>query len=565
MNFSKFGARASVALWLALSLTGAQTLSSAVAEQVMLGNYDPANYYPPGWAPKKMPYDGYHQEVLATLQSGIGTESLKNNLVTLTKFHNRNTGSDTLSNTLGMGATRRWLHAQFTELSQGAGNRMLPAYLTYTGAVCNVNSHRNTLVVMPGMDKSLKGIVLLMAHVDSRCEVDCDITCRAHGADDNASGSVLVLELARVLARTPFNRTVVFMLTTGEEQGLSGARAFATYAKNKGILIHAVQNNDINGGIVCGTAPSPPGCTTPGSVDSTSMRVFSVGDFNSPHKGLARWVKLQYMEKAMPTQKVPMNIKLMLPEDRTGRGGDHIPFGAAGFTAIRLMAANENNRTQHTVNDSLIPQPAWWNHLARQTLINGLGIAMAATGPAIPTPGIVSGSQGVVITMPNAAADAVFRVGIRTTNLDFDKVLTWTGPQFIVPDLKVGTPYSLSVTQVVSGVESLFSGETRVTPAVSGIYEAAGKDVVKPWRVRVSPAGAGKGAVVTVKSDRRKSGRAYISVSDAKAREVYREEVELNAATQEFVIPEGRIPRGAYTVSLTQGDEVLDGAHAFML
>ncbi|HAD11381.1 MAG TPA: hypothetical protein DCF33_02975, partial [Saprospirales bacterium] len=170
------------------------------------------------------------------------------------------------------------------------------------------------------------------------------------------------LELARIMSKYQFPNTIVFLITTAEEQGLLGADAFADYIEQKNIPLRAVLNNDVIGGVLCGETSSPPSCPGLDHVDSTSVRLFSAGGFNSRHKQLARFIKLQYQENLQPIAEVPMNVRIMSPEDRTGRGGDHIPFRQKGYPAMRFTAANDHGDAsngpgyddrQHTSEDIL--------------------------------------------------------------------------------------------------------------------------------------------------------------------------------------------------------------------
>src|SRR5690606_35093373 len=104
----------------------------------------------------------------------------------------------------------------------------------------------------------------------------------------------------------------------------------------------AVLNNDVIGGIICGQTSSPPSCPGLNQVDSTQVRLFSFGSYDSPHKGLSRFIKLEYKEMIMPYATVPMAITIMNDEDRIGRGGDHKPFRQHGYPAMRFTSANEN-------------------------------------------------------------------------------------------------------------------------------------------------------------------------------------------------------------------------------
>src|SRR6202000_775537 len=125
----------------------------------------------------------------------------------------------------------------------------------------------------------------------------------------------------------------------------------------------AVLNNDVIGGIICGHTSSAPGCPGFENIDSTHVRLFSYGGFNSFHKGLSRFIKLEYKEMIQPYAAVPMTINIMTPEDRTGRGGDHMPFRALGYPAMRFTAENEYGDAdvtsptyiehQHTSSDSI--------------------------------------------------------------------------------------------------------------------------------------------------------------------------------------------------------------------
>src|SRR5690606_24046638 len=238
----------------------------------------------------------------------VSTDSLFSYLLALQSFQTRNTGSDTVSATKGIGAARRWIYSKFEEFSNQSGNRLIPSYLQFDQAICDQPQHRNIFAVLPGADTSDKSVIIIEGHMDSRCAGLCDTACLAEGMEDNGSGTALVMELARVMSRYTFNQTIVFLLTVAEEQSLAGATAFANYVKGKGIKVKAVLNNDVVGGIVCGQTASPPSCAGLNAIDSTHVRLFSYGGFNSPHKGLVRFTKLEYNEQLRPHVAVPMDI-----------------------------------------------------------------------------------------------------------------------------------------------------------------------------------------------------------------------------------------------------------------
>jgi hypothetical protein len=94
----------------------------------------------------------------------------------------------------------------------------------------------NVLAVLPGT-KTPAEIVILGAHYDHIGTTANGVMCRekagdtiCNGADDNASGTAMVLEVARAFADARYRpaRTIVFAHFAGEELGLHGSRALAS-------------------------------------------------------------------------------------------------------------------------------------------------------------------------------------------------------------------------------------------------------------------------------------------------------------------------------------------------
>jgi hypothetical protein len=448
------------------------TLSTnPVAESVMLGDYNPGDFKP-------STVIDHPDDIVQGILAGVAPDSLKAYLLQLSTYHTRNTGSDTASATIGIGAARRWVYEKFQQFSAENEGRLLPSYLQFDRDICGMGQHRNIFAVLPGLDTSDKaGIILIEAHIDSRCESVCDVACLAHGMEDNGSGTALVIELARVMSKFAFDHTLVFMATIGEEQGLYGADAFAKYAKSKGIPIKAVLNNDIVGGIICGETSSPPSCSGVNHVDSTQVRLFSAGFHNSIHKQLARFIKLEYQEELKDIVAVPMTLTIMSGEDRQGRGGDHIPFRQQGFPAMRFTSANEHGDAgvgpdyhdrQHTTGDILGVDTDGdsvldsffvdFNYCARNTVINGVAAGMAAVGPV--TPAFTAGKtpDSIYVTIHDPLGYGVYRIFVRSSFTDFDYVYTVFDTVAVVP--RTSPAIWVSVASVdVDGIESIFSHE----------------------------------------------------------------------------------------------------------
>jgi len=367
--------------------------TNPLAEDIFTGNYDATDYLPDNVIDKPAP-------IVDFLVDNVAASNLKQYLIDMQQFRTRNTGSDTSISGTGIGAARDWAHRKFESFNQENGNRLIVSYLQFDRNICGVSQHRNIVAILPGVGAEKEEAIVVEAHFDSRCGVLCDTDCLAHGMEDNASGSALVLEMARVMSHLTFNRTILFMLTVGEEQGLHGARAMANYSRSKDVPVRAAFNNDVIGGVLCGETASPPGCPSLNHVDSINVRLYSQGTFGSKHKGLARYIKMQYHENLRDKMVVKPIINVMSDEDRIGRGGDHIPFRERGFTTIRFTSANEHGDAgihagytdrQHTKddilgvdtdNDSVIDSFfVDFNYLQRNTLLNANAVATTASGP----------------------------------------------------------------------------------------------------------------------------------------------------------------------------------------
>lgn len=475
MTIFKFIIFLSLILWTQNSNLLGQTnilFTNSVAEQVLKGNFNPNNYL--SLAPINQ-----NDSVVSFIQKNVNPDSLKSYILKLATFENRNSASDTVSSTTGIGAARRWAFQKFSSFGAQAENRLIPSYFQFDRTICNVTQHRNVIAVLPGTDTTNHEVIIIEGHMDSRCEIECDITCQAQGIEDNASGSALVLELARVMSKCSYKNTIVFMLTIGEEQGLYGADAFADYCNLNDIPVKAVLNNDVIGGIICGQTSSAPSCPGLNNIDSTQVRIFSYGGFNSVHKQLARFLKLQYKEELLPQVTVPMMVTIMSGEDRSGRGGDHIPFRQNGFASCRFTSANEHGDAsngpgytdrQHTTDDVLGVDTNLdgtidsffvdFNYLSRNACINATGASIAALGPKKPDFNIATiPGPGIIIHVTQESNYSTYRVGVRSTTNDWDSVYTISGYyDTIFPP--VSNVYYVSIASVdENGLESLFSKE----------------------------------------------------------------------------------------------------------
>ncbi len=417
--------------------------------------------------------------------------------------------------------------------------------------------------------------------MDSRCATSCDINCTAQGVEDNATGTALVIELARVMSKYSYSNTIVFMATIGEEQGLLGANAFANYAVQKGIEIEAVFNNDVIGGIICGETSSAPSCPGLNDIDSTQVRLFSYGSLNSAHKNLARFTKLEYTEELLPIVEVPMMVTIMSAEDRALRGGDHIPFRENGFSAIRFTSANEHGNAdasnpdyhdrQHTSDDilgvdtdnDLIIDSFFvdFNYLGRNTVINGVASGMAAIGPH--TPDYTSENNDGIITfeIDDPYNYGHYRIGIRRGSHDFDTLITLQGTTQweYIPEI-IGS-YKFSVCSVdTNGIESLFSREDFYNMLILGIDEPVLEESEKTIELlqnRPNPFDEATYISFLVKEDISYRS-AFVVITDLNGKEVKRIKTSVNKGVNEILYTHGYNKTGTFIYSLQIDGKIID-------
>jgi len=300
---------------------------------------------------------------------------LKADVVKLVSFYNRNTFSDTVSNTRGIGAARRWLYSEFQKINQENGGRM-KVYYDYFYQKLSSRLKRslgidsvmmaNVIAVIPGTRSDR--ILHINGHYDSRNDSGMDIEGFAPGANDDGSGTVALLELARVLSKGKFFNTIMLAAVTGEEQGLMGSSHIAKTAKAKDMHIEGVIANDMIGNIQGGDGKS----------DNTILRCFSPDPVDSPSRNLARYFN-RISEDYFPQLKLKMIFRL----DRFGRGGDHSPFIRQGFAGVRFTEPYENYEIQHSTKDT--PDKMSFEFFTRTTRLNAAIAAYWANSPTPPS------------------------------------------------------------------------------------------------------------------------------------------------------------------------------------
>lgn len=331
--------------------------------------------------------------------NAVSAERIKADVTTLANFGTRNTFSDTVSNTRGIGAARRWIKSEFEKTSTACNNCLQVFYQKdLVKAEGNNRIPRDTWIVnVAAVQKGTKypnRFIIMSGDIDSRNSDGSDFTKDAPGANDNASGMAGTLEAARVLSKYQFENSIVYLGLSGEEQGLFGGKGFADYAEAQGWEIIGIFNNDMIGniegvdGVISNrdfrifSEPVPPTETD----REREMRRFYGGEVDGNSRQLAR-----YVFKNTKTYIPEMNPMMVYRLDRFGRGGHHRPFNDKGWPGIRIMEAHENYNQQHqdirTENgieygDKL--KFVNFDYAAKLTAVNAINLASLAAAPPEP-------------------------------------------------------------------------------------------------------------------------------------------------------------------------------------
>ena len=287
--------------------------------------------------------------------SEIDSRNIERTIRKLVSFGTRNTLSDQNDPNRGIGAARDWLYSEFQKAAAASAGRMTVEKQTFeqpkAARVPQPTMLTNIVAKLKGTQpESINRVYVVSGHYDSMCSSPTDEKCDAPGANDDASGTAAVLEMARVMARYQFDATIIFMTVPGEEQGLLGSTYFAEQAKKSNMDIEAMFTNDIIGSSFGGNGVRDPrtvrvfseGVPSNETQPEATTRRSVGGENDSPSRQLARFIK-EISERYLPSMKVSMIYR----RDRYGRGGDHQPFLERGYAAVRFTEPNEDYHHQH--------------------------------------------------------------------------------------------------------------------------------------------------------------------------------------------------------------------------
>lgn len=240
----------------------------------------------------------------------------------------------------GIGCGRDHVLARLRQFAADSGSKLQVIVDKYTAESERTGggpaAMENVYAILPGSDpKLVKTLFIVSGHMDSLSSRWTDPVPDAPGADDDASGTAVSVECARLLSKiaadgkSPFRATILFAAVSGEEQGLLGSQHLLEWTKQQGYTVGGMLDDDIVGADL---APGGP----------HRVRLFSgngeVDDCDSPSRELARTIEEIDGRSA---------IRMIFRVDRYGRGGDHYYFYKAGLPAVRFTEPLEHYAHEH--------------------------------------------------------------------------------------------------------------------------------------------------------------------------------------------------------------------------
>ena len=345
---------------------------------------------------------------IADLITQLSADSLRAHVNGLVSFGTRHTLSVPTDATAqpgkkGLGAARQWILGKFNQYAKQSGGRLTATLDTWTlqpdgRRVDRPANMGNVVATLKGTDPTDTRIFIVQGHMDSRVTNVMNRESDAPGANDDGSGTAAVIELCRVMSKSAFSATILFVTLTGEEQGLLGAEHLSERAVKEKWNVEAVLNNDIMGSNYSNETNIR---------DNTRLRVFSEGlpgallkdttgrigqirQFGTENDGKARTLA-RYLKEIGERYVENLDVVLVYRNDRYLRGGDHTPFVQRGFAAVRLTEMNENYehqhqdlRTQDGIEYGDHAKFMDFDYLRKNTAVNLATLANLAKAPAVP-------------------------------------------------------------------------------------------------------------------------------------------------------------------------------------
>lgn len=330
----------------------------------------------------------------------IDQSQLQATIAKLVSFGTRHTESSRTDPNRGIGAATTWVYQQLQSYAAASGGRMsvelqsyhqafVPGVIMSPGGV----DITNVVATLRG-SVSPNRIYVVSAHIDTRVSILTNPDGSQPGADDDASGVAVVMELARVMAKRAPEATIVFTAVDGNEQGLFGSANQAALYKAAAADIEGMFTDDIVGS---STAED-------GQQDHRDIRLFTEGIptsetpaeaqvrplVGSEDDGASRQLG-RFVKSVAENDETDMNIWLINRRDRYFSAGDQLPYLTAGYPAARFTEPNEDFAHQHqdvrTENGETFGDLVSFldfRYLTRVARVNAATMWSLAQGPGTP-------------------------------------------------------------------------------------------------------------------------------------------------------------------------------------
>ena len=359
------------------------------------GPLDNSDNWPdgPGQPNRLQVPDNELRGILAAIDPG----RIEENIHKLVSFGTRHTLSSQDDPNRGIGAARDWIYDTLLDYAAPSNGRMTvekQSYLQPVGVrIPTPTVITNVIATLHGSSQPNR-LYVISGHYDSRVTDVMNFTDDAPGADDDASGVAVSMEVARVLAQHDPEATIVCAAVAGEEQNLYGSTHMAQTYLEAGADIQGMFTNDIVGASIADDGERDPhsirlfaeGVPTNETPDQANIRRAVGGENDSPARQLARFVT-----EVADNQQTGMNIRVVYRRDRYLRGGDQIPYLERGFPAARFTEPNENFdhehqnvRVENGVQFGDLPEFCDFDFIARVARVNAATLWSLANAPGTP-------------------------------------------------------------------------------------------------------------------------------------------------------------------------------------
>jgi hypothetical protein len=388
--------------------------ASAVTVPIVVSLASPASAATAATRPSSLPRRRHSKEVRDLIRQ-IDPNRIQATIQRLVDFGTRHTASSQTDPVRGIGAATAWVFQQMQAFAATSSGNMTVQKQTFTQPVSNripvPTQITNVIATLQGT-ASPERFYVVTGHLDSRVTDVLDFTSDAPGADDDASGVAVVLELARIFATHQFPGTLVFATVAGEEEGLYGSTFMANQMAAAGNDVQGMFSNDIVGASQAhdGTRPDPhtlrmflEGIPTAATANDISLMQSVGGENDGKSRQLGRFVR-----EVAPFELTDMDVRLIWRRDRYLRGTDSLSFQGQGYAAARFTEPRENFNHEHQntqvvngVQFGDLIQYVDFNYVARVAGVNAAALWALATSPSTPKnlqihttpPGTLSGTN----------------------------------------------------------------------------------------------------------------------------------------------------------------------------